>query len=80
VGPEDFRLETLSLPRPPAAFELMLHAVERQGSLSLALQFNTDLFDTATAVRNGFCARTAAAPRTAEPLSSRLLAAVSSIL
>ncbi|HSS51755.1 MAG TPA: amino acid adenylation domain-containing protein, partial [Thermoanaerobaculia bacterium] len=50
VGPEDFRLETLSLPRPPAPFELMLHAVERQGSLSLALQFNTDLFDTATAV------------------------------
>jgi len=27
-----------------------------------------------------FCVRTAAAPRTAEPLSSRLLAAVSSIL
>ena len=51
VGPEDFRLETLSLPRPPAPFELMLHAVERQGSLSLALQFNTDLFDAATAVR-----------------------------
>jgi amino acid adenylation domain-containing protein len=51
VGPEDFRLETLSLPRPPAPFELMLQAVERQGSLSLALQFNTDLFDTATAVR-----------------------------
>jgi len=51
VGPEDFRLETLSLPRPPAPFELMLHAVERQGGLSLALQFNTDLFDTATAVR-----------------------------
>src|SRR6266545_3279019 len=50
VGPEDFRLETLSLPRPPAPFELMLHAVERQGGLSLALQFNTDLFDTATAV------------------------------
>ncbi|HSK78164.1 MAG TPA: amino acid adenylation domain-containing protein, partial [Thermoanaerobaculia bacterium] len=50
VGPEDFRLEALSLPRPPAPFELMLHAVERQGSLSLALQFNTDLFDTATAV------------------------------
>jgi amino acid adenylation domain-containing protein len=51
VGPEDFRLETLSLPRPPAPFELMLHAVERQGSLSLALQFSTDLFDAATAVR-----------------------------
>src|SRR4051794_8720802 len=51
VGPEDFRLEALSLPRPPAPFELMLHAVERQGSLSLALQFNTDLFDAATAVR-----------------------------
>ncbi|HKV12891.1 MAG TPA: amino acid adenylation domain-containing protein, partial [Thermoanaerobaculia bacterium] len=51
VGPEDFRLETLSLPRPPAPFELMLHAVERQGGLSLALQFNTDLFDAATAVR-----------------------------
>ncbi len=50
VGPEDFRLETLSLPRPPAPFELLLHAVERQGSLSLALQFNTDLFDAATAV------------------------------
>jgi hypothetical protein len=28
---------------------------------------------------NGFCARTAAAPRTIEPLSSRLLAAASSI-
>jgi amino acid adenylation domain-containing protein len=51
VGPEDFRLESLSLPRPPAPFELTLHAVERQGSLSLALQFNTDLFDAATAVR-----------------------------
>ncbi|HSU82079.1 MAG TPA: amino acid adenylation domain-containing protein, partial [Thermoanaerobaculia bacterium] len=51
VGPEGFRLETLSLPRPPAPFELLLHAVERQGSLSLALQFNTDLFDAATAVR-----------------------------
>jgi amino acid adenylation domain-containing protein len=51
VGPEDFRLETLSLPRPPAPFELTLHAVERQGGLSFALQFNTDLFDAATAVR-----------------------------
>ncbi len=51
VGPEDFRLEALSLPWPPAPFELTLHAVERQGSLSLALLFNTDLFDAATAVR-----------------------------
>ena len=51
VGPEDFRLESLSLDRPPAPFDLMLHAVERQGGLSLALQFNTDLFDAATAVR-----------------------------
>ncbi|HBL25669.1 MAG TPA: non-ribosomal peptide synthetase, partial [Acidobacteria bacterium] len=50
VGPEDFRLETLSLPRPPAPFELMLHAVERQGGLSFALQYNSDLFDAPTAV------------------------------
>ena len=50
VGSEDLRLESLSLERPPAPFELTLHAVERQGSLSLALQFNTDLFDAATAV------------------------------
>jgi amino acid adenylation domain-containing protein len=51
VGPEDFRLESLSLPRPPAPFDLVLHAVERQGGLSLGLQFNTDLFDATTAER-----------------------------
>jgi len=51
VGSEDLRLESLSLDRPPAPFELTLHAVERQGALSLALLFNTDLFDAATAVR-----------------------------
>ncbi|HYO12153.1 MAG TPA: amino acid adenylation domain-containing protein, partial [Thermoanaerobaculia bacterium] len=51
VGPEDFRLESLSLDRPPAPFDLQLHLVERQGGLSLALQYNTDLFDGTTAER-----------------------------
>ena len=31
IGPEDFRLESLSLDRPPAPFDLMLHAVETAG-------------------------------------------------
>jgi non-ribosomal peptide synthetase component F len=48
VGPEDFRLESLSVPRPPAPFDLVLQAVERQGGLSLALLYNTDLFDAST--------------------------------
>ncbi|MFL6197769.1 MAG: non-ribosomal peptide synthetase, partial [Thermoanaerobaculia bacterium] len=51
IGPEDFRLETLSVERPPSPFDLMLHAVERQGGLSFALQYNADLFDAATAAR-----------------------------
>ncbi|HSS49881.1 MAG TPA: amino acid adenylation domain-containing protein, partial [Thermoanaerobaculia bacterium] len=51
VGPEDFRLESLSLERPPVPFDLMLHAVERQGGLSFALQYNSDLFDTTTGER-----------------------------
>ncbi|MFL6200631.1 MAG: amino acid adenylation domain-containing protein, partial [Thermoanaerobaculia bacterium] len=51
LGPEDFRLETLSVERPPSPFDLMLHAVERQGGLSFALQYNADLFDAATAAR-----------------------------
>ncbi|HEY2294552.1 MAG TPA: amino acid adenylation domain-containing protein, partial [Thermoanaerobaculia bacterium] len=51
IGPEGFRLESLSLDHPPAPFDLMLHAVERQGGLSLALQHNADLFDAATAAR-----------------------------
>ena len=51
IGPEDFRLESLSVERPPSPFDLMLHAVERQGGLSFALQYNADLFDAATAER-----------------------------
>ncbi|MBW8879564.1 MAG: amino acid adenylation domain-containing protein, partial [Acidobacteria bacterium] len=51
VGPEDFRLESLSLERPPAPFDLMLHGVERQGRLSFALQYNSDLFDATTGER-----------------------------
>ena len=51
VGPEDLRLESLALPRPPAPFDLMLHGGGAAGELSLALQYNTDLFDAATAVR-----------------------------
>ncbi|HKH48265.1 MAG TPA: amino acid adenylation domain-containing protein, partial [Thermoanaerobaculia bacterium] len=48
VGPQDFRLESMSLPQPPSPFDLVLHCVERQGGLSLALQYNTDLFDATT--------------------------------
>jgi amino acid adenylation domain-containing protein len=51
VGPQDFRLESLSLRHPPSPFDLMLHAVERQGGLSFALQYNADLFDATTADR-----------------------------
>jgi amino acid adenylation domain-containing protein len=51
VGPEDFRLASLSLDRPPAPFDLMLHAVERRDGLSFALQYNADLFDATTAQR-----------------------------
>ncbi|HSK78869.1 MAG TPA: amino acid adenylation domain-containing protein, partial [Thermoanaerobaculia bacterium] len=51
VGPEGFRLESLALDRPPAPFDLMLHAVERQGGLSFALQYNADLYDATTAER-----------------------------
>ena len=51
VGPEDFRLESLAVPGQPAPFDLVLHAVERQGGLSLALQYNTDLFDATTTAR-----------------------------
>ena len=51
VGPEDFRLETLAVPGQPAPFDLVLHAVERQGGLSLALQYNADLFDATTTAR-----------------------------
>ncbi len=51
VGPEDFRLESLSLDRPPTPFDLQLHLVERRGELSLALQYNVDLFDRSTAAR-----------------------------
>ena len=50
-GSGDLRLESLALQRPPAPFDLQLHAVERQGGLSLALQYNADLFDAATAAR-----------------------------
>ncbi len=45
----DLQLESLAIRRPPAPFDLQLHCVERQGGLSLALQYNTDLFDAATA-------------------------------
>ncbi len=45
------RLDSLSLDPAPAPFDLLLHAVERQGELHLSLQFNADLFDGATAVR-----------------------------
>jgi len=48
VGPEDFRLESMAPPQPPSPFDLVLHCVDRQGGLSLALQYNTDLFDAAT--------------------------------
>src|SRR5439155_545681 len=48
---EGLRLESLALDRPPAPFDLQLHLVERQGGLSLALQYNTDLFDRTTAAR-----------------------------
>ncbi|HET9225379.1 MAG TPA: amino acid adenylation domain-containing protein, partial [Thermoanaerobaculia bacterium] len=51
IGPEDFRLETLSVDHPPSPFDLMLHAVERQGGLSFGLQYNADLFDASTAER-----------------------------
>ncbi len=51
LGP--LRLRSLALPRPPAPFDLQLQCVERQGGLSLALQYNTDLFDGATAARLG---------------------------
>ncbi len=51
VGSADLRLSSLALPRPPAPFDLQLHAVERQGGLSLGLQYNSDLFDAATAAR-----------------------------
>jgi len=48
VGPQGFRLESMSLPQPPSPFDLVLHCVERQGGLSLALQYNADLFDATT--------------------------------
>ena len=51
VGPEGFRLESLAVPGQPAPFDLVLHAVERQGGLSLALQYNADLFDATTTAR-----------------------------
>ncbi|HBL26499.1 MAG TPA: non-ribosomal peptide synthetase, partial [Acidobacteria bacterium] len=51
VGPQDFRLESLVVPRPPAAFDLVLQAVDRQGGLSLSLLYNTDLFDATTMER-----------------------------
>jgi amino acid adenylation domain-containing protein len=49
LGP--LQLQSLALARPPAPFDLQLQCVERQGGLSLALQYNTDLFDPATAAR-----------------------------
>ena len=51
VGSADLRLSSLALEGPPAPFDLQLHAVERQGGLSLALQYNSDLFDATTAAR-----------------------------
>ncbi len=45
----DLQLESLAIRRPPAPFDLQLHCVERHGGLSLALQYNTGLFDAATA-------------------------------
>ena len=51
VGPAELRLSSLALARPPAPFDLQLHVVERQGTLSLALQYNSDLFDALTAAR-----------------------------
>ncbi|HKH43166.1 MAG TPA: amino acid adenylation domain-containing protein [Thermoanaerobaculia bacterium] len=51
VGPEDFRLKTLAVPRQPSPFDLVLHCVDRQGGLSLALQYNRDLLDATTAAR-----------------------------
>ncbi len=51
VGSADLRLASLALERPPAPFDLQLHTVERQGGLSLALQYNSDLFDATTAAR-----------------------------
>ena len=51
VGSADLRLASLALADPPAPFDLQLHAVERQGGLSLGLQYNSDLFDATTAAR-----------------------------
>ena len=51
VGSAELRLSSLALARPPAPFDLQLHVVERQGALSLALQYNSDLFAAETAAR-----------------------------
>ncbi len=51
LGQGELELESLSLRRTPAPFDLQLHMVERQGGLSLGLQYNADLFDAPTAAR-----------------------------
>ena len=51
VGDAGFRLRSLAPPQPPSPFDLVLQAVERQRGLSLALQYNSDLFEGPTIAR-----------------------------
>ncbi|MFE3648649.1 amino acid adenylation domain-containing protein [Streptomyces sp. NPDC059152] len=45
------RTEPLALPRPAAIFDLTVDVTERAGALEVAVEYNTDLFDAATAER-----------------------------
>ena len=45
------RVSEYDLPRPGARFELVVEFLPRDGGLNLAVEYNTDLFDTATIER-----------------------------
>ena len=45
------RSSRADLPRPAAQFDLVFEFIPRDGSLNLAIAYNTDLFDTATVER-----------------------------
>ncbi|HXL87715.1 MAG TPA: amino acid adenylation domain-containing protein, partial [Streptosporangiaceae bacterium] len=45
------RFSPHDLPRPAAQFDLVFEFIPRDGSLNLAIEYNTDLFDTATVER-----------------------------
>ncbi|HEU0088339.1 MAG TPA: non-ribosomal peptide synthase/polyketide synthase [Pseudonocardiaceae bacterium] len=48
---DGLRITEHDLPRPSARFDLVVEFLPRDDSLSLVLEYNTDLFDTATAER-----------------------------